>query len=51
MSLNQIAENWNGQVGRLFNWTINRLANAADKNDVKAIQLPSIKINKHAWQE
>jgi hypothetical protein len=55
MSWDQIAENWNGQVGRLYNWTINRLASAAEKGDVKAMQtdchLPSVKARKHAGQE
>jgi hypothetical protein len=51
MGLNRIAENWNGQVGKLFNWTINRLASVADKGDVKAIRLPSVKTSKHAGQE
>jgi hypothetical protein len=52
MSWNQIAENWNGQVTKLFNWTINRLESAADKTDVRTTQthcqLPSVKLHKHA---
>ena len=52
MSWNQIAENWNGQVAKLCNWTIKRLESAADKGDVKAMQtdcqLPSVKACKHA---
>ena len=55
MSWDQIAENWNGQVGKLINWTINRLASAPDKGDVKAMQtgcqLLSVKARKHAEQE
>ncbi len=55
MTLNQIAENWNGQVTKLYNWTINRLESAADKGDVKATQtdyqLPSFKPRKYAGQE
>ena len=38
MNLAQIAENWNGQVTKLFNWTINRLENAAHNDDLKATQ-------------
>ena len=55
MNLSQIAENWNGQVAKLYDWTINRLESAADKGDVKATQtdcrLPSVKARKHAGQE
>ncbi len=38
MNLNQMAENWNAQVTKLYNWTINRLESAADNGDVKATQ-------------
>ncbi len=55
MNWNQIAENWNGQVTKLCNWSIKRLENAADKGDVKATQiyrqLPLVKPRKFAWQE
>ena len=55
MNWNQIAENWNGQVTKLYNWTINRLETAADKGNVKATQtdyqLPSVKPRKYAGQE
>ena len=34
MTLHQIAENWNGQVTKLCNWTINRFESAADKDYV-----------------
>jgi hypothetical protein len=55
MSWNQIAENWNEQVTKLFNWTINRLESAAGKGDVKATQtdcqLPSVIPHKYAGQE
>jgi len=55
MNLHQIAENWNGQVAKLCNWTINRLESVADKGDVKGTQiyceLPSVKPRKYAWQE
>ncbi len=50
MNWNQIAENWNGQVTKLYNWTINRLESTADKDDVKTTQtdcrLPSFKPRK-----
>ena len=43
----QIAENWNEQVTKLFNWSINRLQGTADISNVKATQvdykLPSVK--------
>jgi hypothetical protein len=52
MNWNQIAENWNGRVTKLYNWTINRLESAADNGDVKATptycQLASVKLSKHA---
>ena len=55
MNLNQIAEDWNEQVGKLYDWTINRLVSAADKGDVKTTQtdcqLPSVKPRKYAGQE
>jgi hypothetical protein len=55
MNLNQMAENWNEQVGKLYDWTINRLVSAADKGDVKAMRtdcrLPSVKARNHAEQE
>ncbi|MDR3567453.1 MAG: hypothetical protein P4L43_05425 [Syntrophobacteraceae bacterium] len=55
MSWNQIAENWNGQVTKLYNWTINRLESAADKSDVKKSQTdypqPSVKPGIYADQE
>ena len=55
MNLNQIAENWNGQVAKLCNWTIKRLESAADKGDAKAMQtdcqLPSVKARKHTGHE
>ena len=55
MNLSQIAENWNEQVTRLFNWTINRLESAAGKDDVKATQtdyqMLSAKACKYAGQE
>jgi hypothetical protein len=55
MSWNQIAENWNGQVTKLYNWAIKRLASPADKNDVKAAQtdcqLPLVKPRRYAGQE
>ena len=35
MKLGRIAENWNGQVTRLYNWTIKRLESAADEGDEK----------------
>jgi hypothetical protein len=35
----QIAENWNEQVTKLFNWSINRLQATADKSNVKATQV------------
>lgn len=38
MNLSQIADNWNGQVTKLYNWTINRLESAADRSDVQTIQ-------------
>ena len=38
MNLNQMAENWNGLVTKLCNWTINRLESVADKGDVKSTQ-------------
>jgi hypothetical protein len=34
----QIADNWNGQVTKLFNWSINRLQTTAVESDVKATQ-------------
>ena len=37
MHLAQIAENWNGQVTKLFNWAISRLQ-SADKSNVEATQ-------------
>ena len=48
MRWGQIAENWNGQVGKLYNWSIKRLAGAADRTDCR---LPSIKARKHAGRE
>jgi hypothetical protein len=55
MNWNQIAENWNGQVTKLCNWTIDRLESAADKGGVKATQTdcqqPSVKPCKYAGQE
>jgi hypothetical protein len=55
MNCHQLIENWNGQVTKLCNWTINRLESAADKGDVKATQtdwrLPSVKPSKYARQE
>ncbi|MGA3116185.1 MAG: hypothetical protein ABSF90_17330 [Syntrophobacteraceae bacterium] len=55
MNLHKMAENWNGQVAKLCNWTINRLESAADKGDVKATQTecqqPSVKPRKYAVQE
>jgi|GEM_PF-2580447 hypothetical protein len=55
MRWNQIAEDWNGQVTKLCNWTINRFENTADEGDVKAARtdcrLPSVKIRKYAGQE
>jgi len=55
MNLAQIAENWNGQVTKLFNWAINRLESAAGKHDVKATQTDyqrlSAKACKYAGQE
>ena len=55
MNLAQIAENWNGQVTKLFNWTINRLEGAAGKHDVKTAQTDyqvlSAKVCKCAGQE
>jgi hypothetical protein len=48
----QMAENWNEQVTKLFNWSINRLQAAADKSNVKAtqtdFQLPSVKEGRRA---
>ncbi|MDR3553480.1 MAG: hypothetical protein P4L55_01870 [Syntrophobacteraceae bacterium] len=38
MNWSQIAENWNGQLTKLYDWTINRLASSADKSDVKTTQ-------------
>jgi hypothetical protein len=55
MSWNQMAESWNEQVGKLYDWTINRLESSSDKGDVKAMQtdcqLPPVKARKHAGQE
>ncbi len=55
MNWNQIAENWNGQVTKLYNWTINRLESAADKSDLKTTQtdshLATVKPRKYAGQE
>jgi len=55
MNLNQMAENWNEQVGKLYNWTIKQLESAADKGDVKAMQtdcqLTSVKPRKYTGQE
>jgi hypothetical protein len=52
MNLAQIAENWNGQVTKLFNWSINRLQTTADKSNVKATRtdyrLPSVKERRQA---
>jgi hypothetical protein len=49
----QIAENWNGQVTKLYNWTIKRLESDADKSDVKAThtnyQLPSVNPPQVRW--
>lgn len=43
----QVADNWNGQVTKLFNWSINRLQTAAVESNVKATQadyeLPPVK--------
>jgi hypothetical protein len=51
----QIAENWNAQVTKLCNWTIDRLESAADKVGVKAAQtdsqLTSVKPCKYAGRE
>jgi len=50
MNWSQIAQNWNGEVTKLYNCTINGLESAADKGDVKATQtgcqLPSVKPRK-----
>ena len=50
MNLHKMAENWNGQVAKLCNWTIGRWESVADKGDVKATrrdyQLPSFKPRK-----
>ncbi len=55
MNLHQMAENWNGQVAKLCNWTIDRLERAADNSDVKTTQtdcqLPSVKPRQYAGQE
>ena len=55
MNCHQLIENWNGQVTKLCNWTINELESAADKGGVKATQtdcqLPSVKPFKYAGQE
>ena len=55
MRWNQIAENWNGQVTKFYNWAINRLESAADKDNLKAMQtyyqLPLVKLRKYAGQE
>jgi hypothetical protein len=55
MNCHQLIGNWNGQVAKLCNWTINRLERAADKDNEKATrtdsQLPSVKARKHAGQE
>ena len=48
MNLSQIAENWNEQVTRLFNWTINRLESAAGKDDVKAAQTDYLTLSEKA---
>jgi hypothetical protein len=55
MKWNQIAENWNGRVTKLCNWTIDRLESPYNKGDVKTTQtgcqLPSVKPRSHAGQE
>ncbi len=55
MNCHQFIENWNGQVAKLCNRTINRLESSFGKGDVKATQtdyrLPSVKARKHAGQE
>ena len=52
MNLHQMAEDWNGQVTKLCNWTIDRLESPSDKGDVKATQkdyqLTSVKPRKYA---
>jgi len=35
MNCHQLIGNWNGQVARLCNWTINRLESTVDKGDLK----------------
>ena len=48
----QVAENWNEQVTKLFNWSIDRLQAAAEKSNVKEAQadyeLPSVKERRRA---
>ncbi len=55
MKLGQIAENWNGQVTKLYNWTIRRLEGAADEVDEKTTptdyQQASVKPRRYAGQE
>ena len=55
MNLHQMAENWNEQVTKLCNWTIDRLESPADKGDLKttqtACQLSSVKPRRYTGQE
>ncbi len=55
MNLHKMAENWNGQVTKLCNWTIDQLESAAGKGDVQTTQTecqqPSVKPRKYAVEE
>jgi hypothetical protein len=51
----QIAENWNEQVTKLFNWSINRLQTAAEKSNGGAAQtdyeMPSVQLCEYVRQD